>query len=303
MGLLVLLVVAVLPVALIASPNRLGSVYLEDRLKRGSGAESDGLAGKYVSLQDDGINFHSKRGYLSVTTLDDKPVFFANMNPLAGAEDFGYMKIRGEPFAFVKKQAYALSRDVSIQTLISQSQREQFIAQLQEDDKHAHDAHLEMSLEDLAQTREAVLMEETAFVLGTKHGIIGSENPEVLPLYMMAMQLSRMRKETATDMQCGSKCPSNGCGAESNSGDRYCSSGTQNKCPPCRSDDCYGMCGRNCCCWEWACGNCCYHQLCAGHDICCIKQGFWNPWNDCLDTSELIARRLSRGCGGNYVNC
>ena len=304
-SLLVLLVAGILPVSLIASPDRLGSVYMEDRFKRGSGSESEGFGGKYVSLQGDGIQFHSKKGYLSVTTLDEKPVFFASMGPLTEEEGFGYMNIGEKAFAFVQKRAYALSEHVSAQTLLSHTQRERFIAQLQSEDKRAHDALLEMSLEELAQTRQAILMEETAFVLGTKHGIIGSEHPDVLPLYMIAMHLSRMRKETTTATQslCGSKCPRGGCNVKSNSGDRYCRSGTQNKCPPCRSEDCFGMCGNSCCCWEWACGDCCWHQLCYGHDICCEKQGFWNPWNDCLDTSELVVRRLTVGCGGDYVRC
>lgn len=302
--LLVLLVAGVLPVTLIASPDRLGSVYLDERFKRGSGSESDGFAGKYVSLEGDGIRFHSKEGYLSVTTFDGKPVFFASMNPLR-EQGFGYMNIGGKAFAFVKKRAYALSDHLSAQTLLSHSQRESFIAQLQEEDARAHDALVEMSLEELAQTRQSILMEETAFALGTKHGIIGSENPEVLPLYMMAMHLSRMRKETATATAslCGSKCPSGGCDVQSRSGDKYCSSATQNECPPCRSNDCFGMCGNSCCCWEWACGDCCWHNLCYGHDICCEKQGFWNPWNDCLDTSALITRRLTTGCGGGYTRC
>ena len=70
--LVVFLVVAVLPVTLTASANRLGSVYLESRSKRASstGGENSDFKGKYVSLQGDGIHFHSKSGYLSVTTLN-----------------------------------------------------------------------------------------------------------------------------------------------------------------------------------------------------------------------------------------
>ena len=247
----------------------------------------------------------SKKGYLSITTLNEKPMFFASMDPLAGNEGFGYVSIFRNSFAFVQKQAYALPEHMSIQTLLSHRQRKQFIAQLQEDDSRAHDSLVEISLDELAQTREAILMEETAFVMGTEHGIIGSENPQVLPLYMMAMQLSRMRKETATATAsvCGSSCPSGGCSMRSVSGDRYCSSATQNECPPCQSNGCQGMCGRECCCWVWVCGNCCYHQLCADHDVCCIKQGFWNPWNDCVDRSQLITYRITASCGGNFVQC
>ena len=75
---------------------------------------------------------------------------------------------------------------MSAQTLLSHDQRELLIAQLQED----YDGTVtETSLDELAQTREAILMEETAFVMGIEHGIIGSENPDVLPLYSMGRWL------------------------------------------------------------------------------------------------------------------
>ena len=113
---------------------------------------------------------------------------------------------------------------MSAQTLLSHDQRELLIAQLQED----YDGTVtETSLDELARTREAILMEETAFVMGIEHGIIGSENPDVLPLYSMAMpELSRMRKETtatAMKLPCNRNyiCPRGGCNVESFSGDKY----------------------------------------------------------------------------------
>ena len=36
---------------------------------------------------------------------------------------------------------------------------------------------------------------------------------------------------------------------------------------PNRDEDCFGMCGPGCqTCWEWICGDCCYHDFCATHD-------------------------------------
>jgi hypothetical protein len=36
---------------------------------------------------------------------------------------------------------------------------------------------------------------------------------------------------------------------------------------PNRDNGCYGMCGPSCStCWEWVCGDCCFHQFCAAHD-------------------------------------
>ena len=193
---------------------------------------------------------------------------------------------------------------MSAQTLLSHDQRELLIAQLQED----YDGTVtETSLDELAQTREAILMEETAFVMGIEHGIIGSENPDVLPLYSMAMpELSRMRKETtatAMKLPCNRNyiCPRGGCNVESFSGDKYCKSASQGDCPPCKPDECYGMCGYGCCCWDFACKDCCSHGLCEEHDICCRKKSSKKFWrNDCTNVAKMIRRRVKGGCDGRY---
>ncbi|PFX24270.1 uncharacterized protein LOC111331916 [Stylophora pistillata] len=43
-----------------------------------------------------------------------------------------------------------------------------------------------------------------------------------------------------------------------------------------RNNNCTGMCGPNCYCWSWVCGDCCFHQGCLEHDICCEKFGAWS---------------------------
>ena len=289
------------------SRSKLGVLQLENRLSRGA---DTAFTGKYVSLRGDGIQFHTNRGYLSVTTLDDKPVFFASMDQLAGAKGFGYMKVYEQHFAYVDNKAYALSRPVDVQTLLSHSHRKKFVAKLQEDDHRAHAAVAETSMEDLAKSREAALMIEASFVLGKEYGFIGRDNPEVLPLYGIAMQLAAMRRgenvdDATVQRLCGDECPSEGCKAQSADGQfQFCRpEGSQGECPPCRDNNCFGMCGRRCCCWEWVCGDCCWYQYCHDHDICCEKQGFLNPWNDCLDIPELIRRRVTSGCTGSYVEC
>ena len=40
---------------------------------------------------------------------------------------------------------------------------------------------------------------------------------------------------------------------------------------PDREDDCLGMCGPSCTCWKWVCGDCCFHEGCYEHDVCCGK--------------------------------
>lgn len=47
-------------------------------------------------------------------------------------------------------------------------------------------------------------------------------------------------------------------------------------CPPCKDKNCIGMCGPGCTCWRWVCGDCCYHQGCLDHDICCAEKGLFS---------------------------
>ena len=48
-------------------------------------------------------------------------------------------------------------------------------------------------------------------------------------------------------------------------------------------NDCLGMCGRKCSCWWWVCGDCCFHQGCYEHDLCCGRDFgssyCQKPWN------------------------
>lgn len=37
---------------------------------------------------------------------------------------------------------------------------------------------------------------------------------------------------------------------------------------------CLGLCGLGCTCWWWVCGDCCRHQGCYEHDLCCLYSRF-----------------------------
>lgn len=43
----------------------------------------------------------------------------------------------------------------------------------------------------------------------------------------------------------------------------------ETRCSQPTEHDCRGMCGAGCNCWEWVCGDCCFHQSCHQHDLCC----------------------------------
>ena len=50
----------------------------------------------------------------------------------------------------------------------------------------------------------------------------------------------------------------------------------EGRCPyPLDQNDCFGMCGRQCNCWRFLCGDCCTHRGCIEHDSCCRSQRFY----------------------------
>lgn len=59
--------------------------------------------------------------------------------------------------------------------------------------------------------------------------------------------------------------------ASSGSSFSWCSSdsGCDDGNTPDEDEDCIGLCGPYCKCWCWVCGDCCVHQGCYQHDVCC----------------------------------
>eukprot|EP00731_Ephydatia_muelleri_P021083 Em0013g810a len=111
--------------------------------------------------------------------------------------------------------------------------------------------------------------------LGRDIGVLGSEYPAAMSLYVLAMRLARddsvAREAIPSRAQSISKAQQS-CPAPK----LYCSNSKAccGKCPI--GNDCLGMCGPSCTCWAWACGDCCYHQGCYDHDLCCKKYLSWN---------------------------
>ena len=43
-------------------------------------------------------------------------------------------------------------------------------------------------------------------------------------------------------------------------------------------NECFGLCGWGCECWEWACGDCHCHGECSEHDSYCSCSSLWHYW-------------------------
>ena len=132
-------------------------------------------------------------------------------------------------------------------------------------------------LENLAVSTEGLLIIKAAKALGDLN-INGTNYHTAMRFYLLALQLAKIVnsnidnlekrgflsdlwdtvKDIASDIFC-TDLDSNG----------YCRSEY-----PDESDKCLGLCGNGCCCWHWVCGDCCVHQFCREHDICCAKHGY-----------------------------
>ena len=120
--------------------------------------------------------------------------------------------------------------------------------------------------------------------LGRDNGVLGSNYPAAMSLYVMAMRLAKdegrargaISRQGALQKRC--QAPT-----------LYCANSKSccGKCP--QGGGCLGMCGPGCNCWTWACGDCCYHQGCYDHDLCCKTFISW----DCLGVWKFSCNSYS----------
>lgn len=124
------------------------------------------------------------------------------------------------------------------------------------DTVHEIDSRLRDAVFTILSYPEGKMLQNAAFALGNA-GVTGVKYPSVLPFYMATLRLTQLlQRSNHTTLMEPAPCPgvTEGCCKE---------------CPPCPDNDCFGLCGYGCSCWQWVCEDCCYHLGCYGHDICC----------------------------------
>ena len=97
----------------------------------------------------------------------------------------------------------------------------------------------------------------------SQKGLTGRNTPAVMPFFMFAQHVTHLQTESARDV-----------GVFMTNSTRVQRADCSATCPPCPNDDCFGMCGKGCSCWEFVCGDCCWHVGCFYHDKCCAKEFF-----------------------------
>lgn len=123
-----------------------------------------------------------------------------------------------------------------------------------------HNKPLSDAIHELLGMQEIGLLEKAAEAVGKK-GLNGKNTPAALPFFFFALRITQLAEDShysnITTTQRYKRASSY----------MHCA----NTCPPCPNDDCIGLCGKGCSCWEWLCNDCCWHQGCYGHDLCCKK--------------------------------
>ena len=117
-------------------------------------------------------------------------------------------------------------------------------------------------------------------------GIKGYDNPAALNLYTIMFNFAKLRKAFESG-QTGPVDQEKVTAAKQTQAERRGKRATCSRpdfvwfggdiiysCSRCPENDCIGMCGQGCNCWDWVCGDCCYHQGCYEHDICCLVNGY-----------------------------
>lgn len=123
---------------------------------------------------------------------------------------------------------------------------------------------LQQSLSSLVADPGFMLLASAARAIGEK-GFTGIDYPILLPFYVTAMKLSELADKFSGVQPSANHFKAAGSEPKSQTCISY------DTCPPCQENQCLGLCGKGCDCWRFVCGDCCYHQGCYDHDLCCEK--------------------------------
>ena len=248
----------------------------------------DRVDGSYVSAHlGCGIVFNSTRDSLVVTTLNGSRLMSAEervgpvrLVTLGNREFIQHREMDPNDEGTVRDYAipkyhgsFAGTRD--------HGKFAHLLGKLKKLDHGSHARVLQKSMQRILTEPEIELLHDAAIAMGQR-GITGRDYPSTLPLYMTAMQFSSNPSTTATTNNLDQRDADEIIKPDLFVTRMKRSSQTcLTKCPPCKSKECLGMCGRGCTCWSWACGNCCYHTGCYYHDLCCREKPYslacWVP--------------------------
>ena len=241
--------------------------------------DKDMVLGSYMQPElDCGIHFNSTTDSLTITNLNGSILFMAeeSVGPVRlvniGGKEF--VQHRTNHSEARKTTDYAIpeshgrftgTRDHN--TLLG------LVSGLKslEMDRESNSKAMKESVKSVHSSPEAHLLKDAAHALGDA-GITGQEYPGILPFHMMALKMETAKSnkfEAPHTLSAMAAAPP----LTSHNRSKRLVTCYQN-CPPSCDKYCIGLCGRLCSCWNFLCGDCCYHKGCFYHDLCCYD--FWS---------------------------
>ena len=280
-----LLVTAVVAVSLVPNQKegRLGLAIIEVSENRLEG-EYRGSLGSIRFIVTSREGNHS----LAISNIEGEPIITSNkpgdasmMTMTMGNTKF--LAIMNEPSSDLPKYSdYVVPTALHghVEAALSNSHVSKVL--IQHLDSRNSDMARKEAVENLVSRGEADLIEKAAKALGNA-GVMGTDSSAAQKFYVLAMRLETIKDFVRLQSQ-----------AESSSYHPIPHSFTPNmysrhpqkraSCRKCitgecpyygdQSRGCHGMCGRQCTCWWWMCGDCCVHRGCLEHDDCCQHYGY-----------------------------
>ena len=230
----------------------------------------DQVHGSYTSPKlGCGIVFNATKDSLLLSTLSGERLLSAEeqVGPvrLVAIGDKEFVQHRESDGESETVQDYAIPKHHG--SFLGNQNHEAFMSlidKLKAIDSKQHSKVLKRSVRKTLSKCELNLLSDAAIAMGGQ-GITSRDYPSTLPLYMTA---SRVASRSLANAQ-NDPISDNDTNTYHVVHEREKRQSCRDECPPCPDQECMGMCGPGCTCWEWACGNCCHNRGCYYHDLCC----------------------------------
>ena len=163
--------------------------------------------------------------------------------------DTGFIQFHGKDYViphYLLAKAQQLTEKEDIKAFIDKLKHSASIQSAEKGFKSA--------MHRLASAPESRPILQACEALGNE-GITGASHPQMLPLYVFATRLPHAARLQMVRQPLPQEWANQQCSVP-------------------RANECFGMCGKNCYCWKFVCGDCCYHQGCYEHDACCSHQHY-----------------------------
>ena len=227
-----------------------------------------------------GVRFTSSTGNLTVSSLNGEILVTAHTSHNGGyryeiVSLLGKYFMRDESLGDVpvtrRFAEYVQSTGNAERTFI---QRQLLLSFSRNSDEKISDA-----VNRILQRPECQLLQQAAQQLSQQNSghVNGKDYPGTLPFFMFASRVIEAKQRVMSPLLEQSKLlrkRRNNVNVKDDDDDDDYDDDCLDDCPPCEEEGCLGMCGVRCMCWDFVCGDCCYHVGCYDHTVCCRMNYF-----------------------------